>query len=66
MSPCFTPLSTAISPESWSLKVTQAFMFQYSFLNMFTKVERHPIMVNIFHSASLLTMSKALVKSTKT
>ena len=66
MSPWFTPFSIAISPDSWRFKVTQAFIFLCSFFNIFTKADGHPILASIFHNASLLMVSKALIKSTKT
>ena len=66
MSPCLTPMLMAISTESDPLKVTCAFMLRCSSLNILTNVGGNPSFPRIFHKASRLTVSNALVRSTKT
>ena len=66
MSPCFTPLSTDNCSDSWPLKLTWAFILRLSCLNWSTKLGGHPNLPKVFHGASRLTVSNALVRSTKT
>ena len=66
ISPCFTPLSIEIQSDRDPLKVTRAFMLRCSSLNILPNAGGHPIFPIIFHKASQLTVSNALVRSTKT
>ena len=63
--PCLTPFLTAkpsyMSPLSW----TRALMPSWNCCTMEINLSGHPYFASIFHNLSLLTVSKAFVRSTK-
>ena len=65
-SPCLTLLSIGITSDNLPLMTTLAFILLCNCLSIFTNIDKHPFFLNIIQSASLITISKAEVKLTKT
>ena len=64
--PCLTSLSIGISSDNLPLMTTLGFIPLCKCLGIFTDISGHPIFPCIVQNVSLLTISKTLIKSTKT